>query len=99
MRRTADASSCIRSRCMRQYDANNLIVHPGNSHDSEVVVEVTPELAGWEYISFQLRRLPAGRSWTFSPGGYEMAIVMLRGCIDVESRRCQWFHVRRRVTV
>ncbi len=84
---------------MRQYDANNLIVHPGNSNDSEVVVEVTPELAGWEYISFQLRRLPAGRSWTFSTGGYEMAIVILSGCIGVESDRGQWLHVGKRDSV
>jgi len=84
---------------MRQYDANNLIVHPGNSHDSDVVVEVTPELAGWEYISFQLRRLPAGRSWTFSTGGYEMAIVILSGCIGVESERGQWLHVGKRDSV
>jgi 5-deoxy-glucuronate isomerase len=84
---------------MRQYDANNLIIHPGNSHDSEVVVEVTPELAGWEYISFQLRRLPAGRSWTFSTGGYEMAIVVLSGRIGVESDRGQWLHVGKRDSV
>ena len=48
---------------MRQYDLRNLVVHPGNSTDHDVVVEVTPELAGWDYISFQLRRLTADRSW------------------------------------
>jgi len=84
---------------MRQYDANNLIVHPGDSHYPDVVVEVTPELAGWEYISFQLRCLPAGRSWTFSTGGYEMAIVVLSGRIDVESDRGQWSHVGKRDSV
>ncbi len=31
---------------MRQYDLRNLVVHPGNSTDHDVVVEVTPELAG-----------------------------------------------------
>src|SRR5260221_679898 len=44
---------------MRQYDLHNLVVHPGNSTDPGVIVEVTPELAGWDYISFQLRHLPA----------------------------------------
>ena len=38
---------------MRQYSADNLIVHPGNAADPAVVVEVTPERAGWETISFR----------------------------------------------
>lgn len=34
---------------MCSYNPNNLIIHPGNSVDPDVVVEVTPELAGWDY--------------------------------------------------
>ena len=45
---------------MRQYDTSNLIVHPGNAADPDVIVEVTPELAGWDYIHFQVRRLQRG---------------------------------------
>ena len=33
---------------MRQYDTSNLIVHP-NGTESDVIVEVMPELAGWDY--------------------------------------------------
>src|SRR5918911_835748 len=43
-----------------QYDASNLVIHPGNSHEQDVIVEVTPELAGWDYIHFQARQLGAG---------------------------------------
>ncbi|HKF35428.1 MAG TPA: 5-deoxy-glucuronate isomerase, partial [Ktedonobacteraceae bacterium] len=84
---------------MRQYDSNNLVVHPGNSIDPDVVVEVTPELAGWDYISFQLRHLPADRSWTFATGDREMAIVVLSGRIGVESDRGQWSRVGKRDSV
>ncbi len=81
---------------MRQYHASNLVVHPGNSSDRDVVIEVTPELAGWEYVSFQLRRLAAGRSWTFSTARYEMAIVVLGGQLTIESDRDRWSHVGQR---
>lgn len=84
---------------MRQYDAQNLIVHPGNAADTDVIVEVTPEMAGWDYISFQLRRLSAGSSWTFSTGEYEAAIVVLSGRISIESDHGQWSHVGERDSV
>ncbi|MGH2494676.1 MAG: 5-deoxy-glucuronate isomerase [Ktedonobacteraceae bacterium] len=84
---------------MRQYDSHNLIVHPGNSADPDVVVEVTPELAGWDYISFQLRRLPAHRSWAFATGERETAIVVLSGRLSVESDRGKWSHIGERESV
>lgn len=84
---------------MHQYNAQNLIVHPGNSPDPDVVIEVTPELAGWAYISFQLRRLPAGGTWTFTTGEYEMAIVPLSGQLGVESNRGKWSHIGQRESV
>jgi 5-deoxy-glucuronate isomerase len=84
---------------MRQYDSQNLVIHPGNSADSDVVVEITPELAGWDYISFQLRRLPANRSWLFATGESEVAIVVLGGRLSVESDRGRWSHVGDRENV
>ncbi len=84
---------------MRQYDLRNLVVHPGNSTDHDVVVEVTPELAGWDYISFQLRRLTANRSWTFATGDQELAIVVLSGRLSVESERGEWSHIGMRDSV
>ena len=84
---------------MRKYDQSNLIVHPGNSSDSDIVVEVTPELAGWDDIQFQLHRLDAQRSWTFTTGNHEMAIVLLSGRIRVESDRGRWSHIGERDSV
>jgi 5-deoxy-glucuronate isomerase len=84
---------------MRQYDLHNLVVHPGNSTDPGVIVEVTPELAGWDYTSFQLRHLLADHSWTFATADDEMAIVVLGGRIGVESDRGQWSRVGERDSV
>jgi 5-deoxy-glucuronate isomerase len=84
---------------MRKYDPDNLIVHPSNSADPDIVVEVTPELAGWDYIHFQVRRLSARHSWSYTTGDHELAIVPLSGSIHVESDRGQWSHIGKRDSV
>ena len=84
---------------MRQYTEQNLIVHPGNSRDPDVVVEVTPELAGWDHIFFQVRRLRAGQTWSFATGEHELALVPLSGVIGVESNRGHWPAVGGRANV
>ncbi|GAC1648937.1 MAG: 5-deoxy-glucuronate isomerase [Herpetosiphon sp.] len=75
---------------MKQFDASNLIVHPGNSSDPNVVVEVVPEQVGLDYIHFHVRRLPAQSCWEYETGDHELAVVMLSGTVDVESNRGRW---------
>ncbi len=84
---------------MTQYTAENLVIHPGATSEPGVIVEVTPEKAGWHYISFQLRRLAAGNSWSFETGERELAIVVLSGRIGVQSSRGSWQHVGERASV
>lgn len=84
---------------MRKYDADTLIVHSGNAIDPNIIVEVTPEVAGWDYIHFQVRRLRAQHSWSYASGDHEMAIVPLSGSICVESDRGQWSHIGERNSV
>lgn len=74
-------------------------MHPGNSHDRDVVVEVTPEAAGWEYIHFQMRRLGAQQSWSFAIGEYELVLVLLSGNIGVHSNRGEWASIGTRANV
>jgi 5-deoxy-glucuronate isomerase len=81
---------------MRQYDASNLIVHPGGAPDPDVVVEVTPERAGWETIHFQVRRLGQGRAWSFATGEHELALVVLGGRVGVEAGRGSWAGIGQR---
>ena len=82
-----------------QYDANNLVVRSGASTDPDVLVEVTPREAGWDYISFQSRRLTAGRSWVFHTGENECALVMLSGRLSVEVDGDRWDEVGGRRSV
>ena len=67
-----------------QYDSTNLLVHPDGSDDPDVIVEVTPELAGWDYIHFQARRLGEGTSWSLETGDFEVAVVLLGGSVRVD---------------
>jgi 5-deoxy-glucuronate isomerase len=72
------------------YTAANLLVAPGNARDPHVVVEVTPELAQWEHINFQVRRLSKGGAWSFATTTQECAIVMLSGSAHVDSSAGTW---------
>lgn len=84
---------------MRQYDASNLIAHPGNTHALNVIVEVTAEMAGWDYLHFQVHHLAARDAWAFATGERELALVVLSGRIQVESNRGQWPHIGERESV
>ncbi|WP_298983098.1 5-deoxy-glucuronate isomerase [Caldilinea sp.] len=84
---------------MKQYTAQNLVIRPGNSTDPDVIVQVTPEEAGWETIHFQARRLAAGKRWSFRCGAHELAIVMLSGVVDVTSTCGAWQGVGARASV
>src|SRR5687767_11198038 len=98
-RRTGGSRQKIDEVPMRQYDASNLIVHPGGSADQDVIMEVTPELAGWDYIHFQVRRLQLGHSWQFATGEHELALVVLSGSIAVESNLGHWPRIGERQDV
>lgn len=74
-----------------QYDAQNLLVTPGSGGDDpDLILSVTPELAGWEYISFMARRLGQGQRWSFATGESELAFVNLSGTYKVRSNRGEW---------
>lgn len=75
---------------MRQYTAENLVIHPRQQSDPRLVVEVTPEAAGWDTITFQVRRLAPGEAWTFETKGHELALVVLGGVVRVTSSRGEW---------
>jgi 5-deoxy-glucuronate isomerase len=84
---------------MRQYTSENLVVRPGGSLEPDVIVEVTPELAGWEHIYFQVRRLVDEQSWSSQTGENEQALVILGGVLDVRSNQGEWKGLGERANV
>ncbi len=80
-----------------QYTPENILVHPRSSTDDpDLILSVTPEQAGWEYINFQARRLSAGSEWSFESGENELAIVILHGAFSVTSNRGEWSGIERK---
>ena len=77
----------------------NLVIHPNRAMEVELIVEVTPAIAGWEYIHFQSRRLHPGQTWSFATGEYELALVVLSGTLSVSSNLGRWENIGKRANV
>lgn len=85
---------------LTHYTAENLLVNPtANAQDPDLILEITPAQAGWDFISFQARRLAQGASWSFGSGANELAIINLSGRYTVTSNRGTWQHIGGRTTV
>lgn len=84
---------------VKNYHAGNLVVHPGNSTDPDLIVDVQPGQAGWETLSFQSRRLSPGHAWSFDLGAQELALVVLSGTLNVSSNRGHWDGIGKRYSV
>jgi Uncharacterized enzyme involved in inositol metabolism len=80
-----------------QYTTENLLVCPLNDpQNPDLLLVVTPQSAGWDFISFQVRKLKAGNSWSFSSGENELAIILLSGEISIGSARGSWDNLDRK---
>ena len=74
-----------------QYTSENIVIRPtAQAEDPDLMLAITPESAGWDYISFQVRRLAQGQSWSFQTGEHELALVNLNGRYTVHSNRGEW---------
>jgi 5-deoxy-glucuronate isomerase len=47
--------------------------------DSGVLVEISPEAAGWRYVHFAVRQVAGGDRWFSSTGAAEVCLVLLEG--------------------
>ena len=55
-----------------------------------VLVETMPATAGWEYLSFQVRRVVPGAPWSGNTGEQEAALVLLGGRITLRAGDETW---------
>jgi 5-deoxy-glucuronate isomerase len=83
-----------------RYTAETVLVRgQNNPADPDLILSITPENAGWDYISFQARRLAQGESWSFDTGENEFALVNLTGRYSVASSRGDWSGIGGRANV
>ncbi len=83
-----------------RYTAETVLIGSQNDpNDPELILSITPESAGWDYISFQARRLGQGQSWSFDTGENEFAFVNLTGRYSVSSNRGDWQGIGGRANV
>jgi 5-deoxy-glucuronate isomerase len=74
-----------------QYDTGNLLIRPQRlGEDPNLILSITPASAGWQYLTFQARRLATGASWSSSSGENELAVVNLSGQYSISSNRGDW---------
>ncbi|HYN89042.1 MAG TPA: 5-deoxy-glucuronate isomerase [Ardenticatenaceae bacterium] len=72
-----------------QSDGTRLLIR-GTQAQSGRLNGVVPADAGWEFISFEARRLRRGEQWSFATGEHELALVLLGGQATVRSNRGTW---------
>ncbi|MBX3744662.1 MAG: 5-deoxy-glucuronate isomerase [Verrucomicrobiae bacterium] len=79
---------------------DSLLVRPQpDPADPGRVLRVTPATAGWDLISFEIRRLAPGAEWAFDTAENELALVNLTGRFAVASDRGHWTGIGGRATV
>jgi 5-deoxy-glucuronate isomerase len=66
-----------------------VLVHPVNE-SSGVYHAITPQLAGWNHLSFGARKLNKGEKWNHNTGDDELCIVLLGGRFSVTSKWGEW---------
>ena len=71
---------------------DDLLIRPSSllASAGEAMV-VTPESTGFEYLTFRVRRLPAGEKFSSATGAAELGLVVLGGRCSVESAAGSWF--------
>ncbi len=50
-----------------------------SNYDQQIVIDVTPENANWDYLSYRIVNLKSGESYSHATAGIEIALVPLQG--------------------
>jgi len=80
------------------YTSDNLLVR-GASHEGDVLVHVDPQIAGWRYLTFEVRQLSSGSSYAFHTLDQEVGVVILSGSLNVDSPAGKWENIGVRSSV
>ena len=75
----------------------NLLVKP--KKNSQEIVSVTPQSAGWRYVSFSAHQLAPGDSLTLSDDANELCAVILSGMVSAKTSGLEWKEIGGRKSV
>jgi 5-deoxy-glucuronate isomerase len=75
----------------------NLLIKPRKN--SKEIVSVTPESAGWRYVSFSAHLLTPGDSLSFCDETRELCAVVLTGTVSAKTDGLAWNDIGRRKSV
>jgi 5-deoxy-glucuronate isomerase len=78
-------------------NSSSLIIAPDFSQPE--YIQVTPQSAQWEHLSFAARQLNQGATWDFETQDNELALVVLGGVCEITSNMGNWTDVGRRPNV
>jgi 5-deoxy-glucuronate isomerase len=85
---------------LRDYTPETLLFRPSDdSADQGLVLNITPQLAGWDLLSFQVRRLGVADEWQLETREDELVFVTLSGVYTISSNCGTWPDVGRRESV
>jgi 5-deoxy-glucuronate isomerase len=75
----------------------HLLIRPRK--DSREIATVTPQSAGWRYISFSARTLAAGETLSFLDNSNELCVVVLSGIVSAQTEDSAWKEIGARMSV
>jgi 5-deoxy-glucuronate isomerase len=75
----------------------NLLIKP--KKNSQEIVSVTPQSAGWRYVSFSAYQLAPGESLTLSDDANELCAVILSGKVSAKTGALEWTEIGGRESV
>jgi len=80
--------------------SRNLLV-PGKKtgNGSGLIMDVSRDRSGFDYVAFEVRRIKAGESFDGATNSNELAIVTLGGCFQVNSSQGTWESIGGRADV
>jgi 5-deoxy-glucuronate isomerase len=75
----------------------NLLIKPQMA--SSEIASVTPQSAGWRYVSFSAYKLSPGETLSFSDSSKELCVVVLSGIVSAQTEGYDWKEIGGRMSV
>ncbi|MFZ0041159.1 MAG: 5-deoxy-glucuronate isomerase [Solirubrobacteraceae bacterium] len=69
---------------------SGVLLHAGPADEDGMILDVTPRMAGWQYVGFEVLSLERDRVAHRDTGEREVCVVVIAGLIDMVSEHGEW---------